>query len=72
MRNQFIILIVVALIFVFVFPIETAQDNAVDKLRKEIKSQYQEILNRQDTIMKTQNDILEKVEKVRKTVLATK
>ena len=72
MRNQFIILIVAALIFGYVMPIETAQDNAFDKLRKEMTSQFQEILDRQDTIMKTQNNILEKIEKLRTIVLATR
>ena len=72
MRNQFVILVVIALIFVYVFPIETAQDNAVDKLRKEIKSQYQEILDRQDRIIEAQNTILTKIEKLRTIVLSTR
>ena len=72
MRNQFVILVVIALIFVYVFPIETAQDNAVDKLRKEIKNQYQEILDRQDRIIEAQNTILTKIEKLRTIVLSTR
>jgi len=72
MRNQFIILIVVALILVYVLPAGTAQDNDVDKLRTEISDQLQILQNRQEDILAGQSKIMEKIEKVRQLVLATK